>query len=134
MRELAADDGSRDMKSWMQRAYAYLFQADMFASVSSNDTLMRIHSSAEEYDKATEELFALFQVSAGGSTLHASCIHILVITCNTLLCIVSAALLPEQMPGDTWLGGGRGGFAAAGGWRCGGARATLCCTLLSTLA
>ena len=97
MRELAADDGSRDMKGWVQRAYAYLFQADMFASVSSNDTLMRIHSSAEEYDKATEELFALFQVSTGRSMLQALYIHILlqVVIRNTLLCVVSAGLVPE---------------------------------------
>ena len=64
MRELAADDASRDMKGWLQRSYAYLFQADIFASVSSNDTLMRIHATAEEYDKAAEELFSTIQVSA----------------------------------------------------------------------
>ena len=65
MRELSADEGTRDMKGRMQRVYAYFFQADMFACVSSNDTLMRIHSTAEEYDKATEELFAVFQVNIG---------------------------------------------------------------------
>ncbi|KAL3131924.1 hypothetical protein ABBQ38_007627 [Trebouxia sp. C0009 RCD-2024] len=61
VRELAADDASQDVKGWLQRAHTYLFQPDIFASVSSNDTLLRIHSTAEEYDKATEELFAPVQ-------------------------------------------------------------------------
>lgn len=72
MRELAADDGSRDVKGRVQHAYAYLFLSDIFASVSSNDTLMRIHATAEEYDKATEELFSMFQVSAGHPMVHYS--------------------------------------------------------------
>ena len=63
VRELTTDDASQDVKGWLQRAHTYLFQPDIFASVSSNDTLMRIHSTAEEYDKATEELFAPFQVT-----------------------------------------------------------------------
>ncbi|KAL3163379.1 hypothetical protein ABBQ32_009765 [Trebouxia sp. C0010 RCD-2024] len=61
VRELASDDASQDVKGWLQHVHTYLFQPDIFASVSSNDTLMRIHSTAEEYDKATEELFAPFQ-------------------------------------------------------------------------
>ncbi|KAL3131923.1 Na+/Pi symporter [Trebouxia sp. C0009 RCD-2024] len=61
VRELAADDASQDVKGWLQRAHTYLFQPDVFASVSSNDTLMRIHSTAEEHDKAAEELFAPLQ-------------------------------------------------------------------------
>lgn len=63
MQELAADEGSDDVRGWLQRIYAYFFLADMFASVSSNENLMRIHSTAEEYDKATEELFAPMQVT-----------------------------------------------------------------------
>lgn len=65
MRELATDDASQDVKGWLQRAHTYLFQPDIFASVSSNDTLMRIHSTAEEHDKATEELWAPLQVLCG---------------------------------------------------------------------
>ena len=62
MRELTADDGAQDMKSWMQRTYAHLFCPDLFACLGSDDSLMRIHSSAEEYEPVAEELFAAPQV------------------------------------------------------------------------
>ena len=76
MQELTAEDGSKDIKGWVQRAYASLFNADMFASVSSSDTLMRIHATAEEYDKATEELFTGFQVNPGHPMLLLSLVRV----------------------------------------------------------
>ena len=51
------------MTGWLQRAHAWLFEGDIFASVASDDDLIRIHSSAEEYDAAAEECFmGIFQV------------------------------------------------------------------------
>ena len=87
-----------------------LFQADIFASVSSNDTLMRIHATAEEYDKAAEELFSTIQVSARQPLSH----NLHVITYCDLLhtvmfCTYTAAsanlrLVPKYYLKGTWLG------------------------------
>ncbi len=63
VRELAADDVSKDLRGWMQRVYAYLFHLDMAAGVASSDTLIRIHSTAEEFEAAAEDRFVVFQVS-----------------------------------------------------------------------
>ena len=62
MHELTADEPVRDIKGWMQRTYAHLFCPDLFACLGSDDTLMRIHSSAEEYEPVGEELFVPGQV------------------------------------------------------------------------
>ena len=62
LEELAAEDVSRDVKGWLQRADAWLFEMDLFESVPASTTLMRIHSTAEEYEAVAEEFMAPFQV------------------------------------------------------------------------
>ena len=79
VRELAADDRAGDMKGWLQRLHAWLFEGDIFAAVASDEALLRIHSTAEEFEGAAEDCFVVLQVvcnthksySAGFcSTLH----------------------------------------------------------------
>ncbi len=62
VRDLAVRDISGDVKGWLQHIHAWLFHGDIFASVASSDTLMRIHGTAEELDPAAEECFTPFQV------------------------------------------------------------------------
>ncbi|KAL0050688.1 hypothetical protein WJX82_005191 [Trebouxia sp. C0006] len=62
LRELAADDRSSDMRGWLQRTHAWLFGIDIFASVASDDALLRIHSTAEEFEGAAEELLVWPQI------------------------------------------------------------------------
>ena len=64
MRELAADERAGDMKGWLQRLHAWLFEGDIFASVASNSILLRIHSTAEEFEGAAEDCFVPLQVVA----------------------------------------------------------------------
>ena len=51
------------MKGWLQRLHAWLFEGDIFASVASNDVLLRIHCTAEKFEDAAEECFVRMQVS-----------------------------------------------------------------------
>ncbi|DBA79742.1 hypothetical protein WJX77_004526 [Trebouxia sp. C0004] len=62
LRELAADDRSSDMRGWLHRTYAWLFGVDILASVASDDVLLRIHSTAEDFEGAAEELLVWPQV------------------------------------------------------------------------
>lgn len=62
VRELAEDDRAGDMTGWLQRLHAWLFEGDIFADVASNDVLLRIHSTAEEFEGAAEECFVPLQV------------------------------------------------------------------------
>ena len=73
LRELAADDRSSDMRGWLQRTHAWLFGIDIFASVASDDALLRIHSTAEEFEGAAEELLVWPQVRSHMPTAHAAC-------------------------------------------------------------
>ncbi|KAL3134291.1 Na+/Pi symporter [Trebouxia sp. C0009 RCD-2024] len=50
------------MASWSQKVHAWLFDRDVFALVTSNDALMRIHRTAEEFEPAAEGCFIPFQV------------------------------------------------------------------------
>ena len=63
MKDLAAEDTTQDVKGWLQRAHAWLFQVDLFESVPASDTLMRIHSTAEEFEASAEDFLAPFQVN-----------------------------------------------------------------------
>ena len=63
VRELAADDRAGDMKGWLQRLQAWLFEGDIFAAVASDEVLLRIHSTAEEFEGAAEDCFAVLQVT-----------------------------------------------------------------------
>lgn len=64
MKELRAEEVTGGVKGWLQRAYTELIQPDLFEDVPSSDTLMRIHSTAEEFDASAEELWAPFQVKS----------------------------------------------------------------------
>lgn len=57
------DERGVDMKGWVHRLQAWLFEGDIFASVASDDVLLRIHSTAEEFEGAAEECFVPLQVS-----------------------------------------------------------------------
>lgn len=59
---LSACDKHSDKHGWTQRAHAWLFEGDIFAGVASDPKLMRIHSTAEEFDHAAEETLIPFQV------------------------------------------------------------------------
>ena len=61
VQDLADCDRTADMKGWLQRLHAWLFERDLFAGVALDSTLMRIHATAEEYDSAAEDCFAIFQ-------------------------------------------------------------------------
>lgn len=62
MRELGADERAGDIQGWLQRLHAWLFEGDIFASVASNDVLLRIHSTAENFEGAAEDCFVPQQV------------------------------------------------------------------------
>ena len=64
VKELRAEEVTSGVKGWLQRAYTELIQPDLFEDVPSSDTLMRIHSTAEEFDASAEELWAPFQVNS----------------------------------------------------------------------
>ena len=59
---LSAPDKSGDIHSWFYAAYAWLFTRDIFEGVASDDKLLRIHTTAEEFDPAAEQTFVPFQV------------------------------------------------------------------------
>ena len=61
VQDLADCDRTADMKGWLQRLHAWLFERDLFAGVALDSTLMRIHATAEEYESAAEDCFAIFQ-------------------------------------------------------------------------
>lgn len=50
--------------------HAWLFGGDIFASVAANSDLLRIHSTAEEFEPAAEECFVPFQVRVIHSPKH----------------------------------------------------------------
>lgn len=59
---LSAQDKHCDKHGWAHRIYTWLFEGDLFAGVASDSMLMRIHSTAEEFDQAAEETLIPFQV------------------------------------------------------------------------
>ena len=63
MKDLAAEDVTTDVQGWLRWAHAHFLQVDLFKSVPASDTLMRIHSTAEEFDSTAEDFLAPFQVS-----------------------------------------------------------------------
>lgn len=63
VQDLALNERAEKMTGWPQRLHAWLFDRDVFASVSSNEALMRIHGTAEEFEPAAEECFNPFQAS-----------------------------------------------------------------------
>ncbi|KAL0031297.1 hypothetical protein WJX79_001595 [Trebouxia sp. C0005] len=65
MKDLAAEDVTRDVQGWLRWARARFLQVDLFESVPASDTLMRIHSTAEEFDSTAEDFLAPFQITLG---------------------------------------------------------------------
>ena len=59
---LSAQDKHGDVQCWVHRLHAWLFEGDLFAGVANDAKLMRIHSTAEEFDYAAEETLIPFQV------------------------------------------------------------------------
>lgn len=92
MRELAADERAGDMKGWLQRLHAWLFEGDIFASVASNPDLLRIHSTAEEFEGAAEDCFVPLQVDACAIAL-TPCARLVRIALS--LCRLLLVLLPS---------------------------------------
>lgn len=64
MKQLAAEDVTTDVQGWLQWARAHFLQVDLFESVPACNTLMRIHSTAEEFDSTAEDFLAPFQASS----------------------------------------------------------------------
>ncbi|DBA92175.1 TPA: hypothetical protein ACH3X1_015890 [Trebouxia sp. C0004] len=65
MKDLAAEDVTTDVQGWLRWARARLLQVDLFESVLASDTLMRIHSTAEEFEATAEDFLAPFQITLG---------------------------------------------------------------------
>ena len=59
---LSAQDKYSDKHGWAHCIYSWLFEGDLFAGVASDPKLMRIHSTAEQFDQAAEETLIPFQV------------------------------------------------------------------------
>lgn len=62
MASLSAQDKYGDVQGWARRLYAWLFDGDLFAGVATDDKLMQIHSTAEQFDPAAEETLLPLQV------------------------------------------------------------------------
>ena len=66
MREIAAKDTPLDVKGVLHQLHAYCFDMDLKAIVTSNSTLLDIHSTAEELEATLETVYAPFQVCHDG--------------------------------------------------------------------
>jgi hypothetical protein len=82
MKDLAAEDVTTDVQGWLRWARAHFLQVDLFESVPASDTLMRIHSTAEEFDSTAEDFLAPFQVSSLVDSL----------------CLLSLPFMPGSVP------------------------------------
>ena len=63
MRELTTEDITQDVKGWLQWIQITLFRPDMAAIIRSDRTLLRIHSTAEQFEAIPENYMGFFQVS-----------------------------------------------------------------------
>ena len=88
VQELTAEDVSRNASGWLHYTCNRLFHKDMFANIRSSETLLRIHSSAEQFDSAAEASSGPFQVS-----LPASCNLLALCTCP-----LSLSACPLHLP------------------------------------
>ncbi|DBA95223.1 TPA: Na+/Pi symporter, variant 2 [Trebouxia sp. C0006] len=106
VKELRAEEVTGGVQGWLQRAYTGLIQPDLFEDVRSSDTLMRIHSTAEEFDASAEELWAPFQVvlcaflslAYGANNAHTSFAIL-----ATLRSLHSSGVVPESANLGIWL-------------------------------
>ena len=62
MQDLSKHEGSDDVQGRLRGLYRKLVEGDVFEGVGSDETLMRIHATAEEFDQAAEECHVPFQV------------------------------------------------------------------------
>ena len=83
--------------------YVQCFELDLASFVASENKLLKIHSSAEEFDATAEEAHVLFQVT--GITLHvlASCLQTCCFELNEEHCkqdcagpCINTAILPQH--------------------------------------
>ena len=63
IQELATEDVTQDMKGRLQWVRNMLLRPDMAAAVRSDETLLRIHATAEQFEAVPESFLAPFQVS-----------------------------------------------------------------------
>ena len=69
MQELTTEDITQDVKGWLQSVRIMLFRPNMAAIVRSDRTLVRIHSTAEQFEAVPENFMGFFQVSTCPFTL-----------------------------------------------------------------
>ena len=62
--DLATDQGSADTSGWLWFFWNRVLQRDIFAVVSRSERLMRIHTTAEQFDPVTDCIFGAIQASA----------------------------------------------------------------------
>ena len=62
VQELTAEDASPNASGWLHQTCNRLFHTDIFAHIRSSENLLRIHSTAEQFDPAAEASFGPFQV------------------------------------------------------------------------
>lgn len=97
MRDLAIEERSSDVTGWLHRMHAWLFGGDIFASVAANSDLLRIHSTAEEFEPAAEQCFVPFQVHFSRTPLHHDQpIALIKIFLVCFACLVLAMLCHQQ--------------------------------------
>ncbi len=80
MQELTAEDASQNASGWLHQTCNRLLHTDMFAHIRSSETLLRIRSTAEQFDPAAEAIVGPFQV-----TLPASCLGLPFVSLGTPL-------------------------------------------------
>ncbi|DBA79483.1 TPA: Na+/Pi symporter [Trebouxia sp. C0005] len=88
VQELTAEDVSRNASGWLHHTCNRLLHKDMFVHIRSSETLLRIHSTAEQFEPAAEAFFGPFQVSRPAS-------------CNLLApcgCPLSLSACPLHLP------------------------------------
>lgn len=61
--DLAADQNPADASGWFRYFWDHVCQKDILAMVSRSEQLMQIHTTAEQFDPATEQMFKPLQVS-----------------------------------------------------------------------
>jgi len=62
VRDLSEGDFTGNVKGWLQEFCGGLVQIDLSAIVAASDTLLHLHSTAEQYEATAEDFLAPFQV------------------------------------------------------------------------
>ena len=85
LQSLTAEDPPSGIRGWFYRLYCRLFVHNFDASISQSESLMYIHTNAEEFDVHAEVCLGSFQVS---STAHCCTASKHVISGMHVACIV----------------------------------------------